>query len=89
MTSVNAEEAEQTVRKVDEALQGLVNTYGETTGGILGQLLTGGSLEGYTDAEKDAALASVKTKDDAKGENASPDKIAQAVFGVDSFRSCT
>ena len=83
MTSVNAEEAEQTVRKVDEALQSLVNTYGETTGGILGQLLTGGSLEGYTDAEIDAALASVKTKVDALGENASPDKIAQAVFGVD------
>lgn len=83
MTSVNAEEAEQTVRKVDEALQSLVNTYGETTGGILGQLLTGGSLEGYTDAEIDAALTSVKTKVDALGENASPDKIAQAVFGVD------
>lgn len=83
MTSVNAEEAEQTVREVDEALQSLVNTYGETTGGILGQLLTGGSLEGYTDAEIDAALASVKTKVDALGKNASPDKIAQAVFGVD------
>lgn len=83
MTSVNAEEAEQTVRKVDEALQSLVNTYGETTGGILGQLLTGGSLEGYTDAEIDAALASVKTKVDALGKNASPDKIAKAVFGVD------
>lgn len=83
MTSVNAEEAEQTVRKVDEALQSLVNTYGETTGGILGQLLTGGSLEGYTDAEIDAALASVKTKVDSLGENASPDKIAKAVFGVD------
>lgn len=83
MTSVNAEEAEQTVRKVDEALQSLVDTYGETTGGILGQLLTGGSLEGYTDAEIEAALASVKTKVDALGENASPDKIAKAVFGVD------
>lgn len=83
MTSVNAEEAEQTVRKVDEALQSLINTYGETTGGILGQLLTGGSLEGYTDAEIDAALASINAKVEGLDATSSPDKIAKAVFGTD------
>ena len=83
MTSVNAEEAEETIQKVNEALQSLVNTYGETTGGILGQLLTGGSLEGYTDAEIDAAIDAIHAKTDNLDANSSPDKIAKAIFGTD------
>ena len=81
------EEAQEVVNQVNNDMQQLQNqAWGESGGGLLGQMLTGnGSAEGYTLEEISKLKSQLDILMSPEGwAKASDEEVIQALFGVDS-----